>query len=36
MLQEVSIMNEEEKERRKEEDVEGLVHKSKGFLPINL
>ena len=29
-------MNDEEKEGTKEENVEGLVHKSKGFLPINL
>ena len=29
-------MNEEEKEGRKEENVEELVRKSKGFLPINL
>ena len=29
-------MNEEEKERRKEETVEGLVSRSKEFLPMNL
>ena len=32
MWQEVSIRN----EGRKEENVEGLVNKSKGFLPMNL
>ena len=32
----VSIRNEEEKNRRKEENVEGLVCKSKKFLPMNL
>ena len=36
MWQEVSVRNEEEKEGRKEENVEGLVHKSKGFFPMNL
>ena len=29
-------MNEEEKEGRKEDNVEGLVRKSKLFLPMNL
>ena len=32
----VSVRNEEEKEGRNEENVEGLVRKSKRFLPINL
>ena len=32
----VSVRNEGEKEGRKGENVEGLVHKSKRFLPMNL
>ena len=36
LWQEVSITNRKNKERRKEDNVEGLVRKSKGFLPMNL
>ena len=32
----VSVKNEEEKEGRRGENVEGLVRKSKGFLPMKL
>ena len=36
LWQEVSIRNEEEKKGRKEENVEGLVLRSKEFFPMNL